>query len=57
MTMINPGFIQGPSFHDNQFTSADFVKRLLSNDFPGIPRISLGIVDVRDCALAHVRAL
>ncbi|EDK31897.1 NAD-dependent epimerase/dehydratase family protein (macronuclear) [Tetrahymena thermophila SB210] len=57
MTIINPGFIQGPSFHSNQFTSADFVVRVMKNDLPGIPKISLQTVDVRDVALAHVVCL
>jgi len=57
MTIMNPGFIQGPSFHKNQFTSSDFIIRALKNDIPGIPKISLAFVDVRDAALGHVLAL
>jgi len=31
--------------------------RAMKNDILGIPKISLGMVDVRDVALAHVRAI
>ena len=58
MTIINPGFIQGPTFSgSNQFTSAEMVTKILKNDMAGIPKVSFGIVDVRDVALAHVRAI
>jgi len=29
----------------------------MKDDMPGIPKVSIGCVDVRDTALAHVRAL
>lgn len=57
MTVMLPGFIQGPSFHANGFSSGDFVLKIMKDEMPGIPKISLGIVDVRDVALAHVLVL
>jgi len=29
----------------------------LKNELPAIPRVSIGFVDVREVALAHVRAI
>lgn len=49
--------LQGPSFHANGFSSGDFVLKIMKDEMPGIPKISLGIVDVRDVALAHVLVL
>lgn len=57
MTIINPGFIQGPCFHANAFTSGDFVIRVLNNDLVGIPQVTFPFVDVRDVALAHAMAI
>ena len=57
MSIILPGFIQGPSFHSNQFTSADLIVRAMKNDIVAVPKISFGLVDVRDVALAHVACL
>ncbi|KAL4436198.1 hypothetical protein ABPG74_018182 [Tetrahymena malaccensis] len=54
MTIILPGFIQGPSFHQNGYVSADFVLKVMKNEIPGIPKVSFATIDVRDCALAHV---
>lgn len=31
--------------------------RVMKNEILGIPKISLGMVDVRDVGLAHVRAI
>jgi dihydroflavonol-4-reductase len=58
LSVINPGYIQGPTFSgSNQFTSSELVVKVLSGNMPGIPRVSIGIVDVRDVALAHVRCI
>ncbi|EAS07176.1 cinnamoyl-CoA reductase (macronuclear) [Tetrahymena thermophila SB210] len=54
MTIILPGYIQGPSFHSNDCVSADFVLKVMKNELPGIPKVSFATIDVRDCALAHV---
>ncbi|EAR87901.2 oxidoreductase, putative (macronuclear) [Tetrahymena thermophila SB210] len=54
LTVILPGVIQGPSFHSNDFLSADFILKAMKNELPGIPKVSFATIDVRDCALAHV---
>jgi len=57
LTVINPGFILGPTFTTENFTSAEFFVSMFRREFPGVPKICWDVIDVRDCALAHVRAL
>ncbi len=33
------------------------IEALISSKFPGLPKVTLPLVDVRDCALAHLNAL
>lgn len=54
---MNPGFVIGPSLVSAQFASGDVIKRFMMNDFPGIPKISMDVVDVRDLAQAHLQAV
>ncbi|CAJ0585091.1 unnamed protein product, partial [Mesorhabditis spiculigera] len=55
LTVINPGFIIGPPITDDKGSSVDIVTQILS--LPALPRITLSMIDVRDCAAAHVAAL
>jgi nucleoside-diphosphate-sugar epimerase len=57
LATINPSAILGPLLDEDPGTSALLVKRLLNGSVPALPRISFGIVDVRDVAEAHVRAM
>lgn len=57
LATINPSAILGPLLDNDPGTSALLVKRLLNGSVPALPRISFGIVDVRDVAEAHVRAM
>lgn len=57
LATINPSAILGPLLDEDPGTSALLVKRLLDGSVPALPRISLGIVDVRDVAEAHLRAM
>lgn len=57
LTTINPGFVLGPAFYDNDSTSGLFMRRLLTGDMPGIPDVAFGTVDVRDVAAAHILAI
>lgn len=57
MTVINPGFILGPSLTGTDFTSGVIISKMLTNDIFGLPKVKFSIVDVRDCALSHVNAL
>ena len=57
LVTINPFFVIGPSLTaDLNTTNKTFVD-LLKGGYPGILSLSWGIVDVRDVAEAHIRAL
>ena len=57
LTVINPGFVVGPPLDRYFGTSVAVVQRLLSGRDPMQPRIGFPMVDVRDVAEMHVRAL
>jgi dihydroflavonol-4-reductase len=57
LTSINPGLVLGPSLDGRFGTSVAIVERLLQRKDPMLPRWGLSVVDVRDVAEAHLRAL
>lgn len=57
LSVINPGLILGPLMERDYSPSIEVVRRLLAGAYPGTPRIAFPIVDVRDAAEAHVRAM
>lgn len=57
LAVINPSAILGPLLDEDPGTSAALVKRLLDGSVPATPRIPFVIVDVRDVAEAHMRAM
>jgi nucleoside-diphosphate-sugar epimerase len=57
LSVVNPVGIFGPTFGPDYSTSILIVQRLLDGDVPICPRISFGVVDVRDVADAHLRAM
>jgi nucleoside-diphosphate-sugar epimerase len=57
LATINPSAILGPLLDSDPGTSALMVKRLLDGSVPALPRIPFVIVDVRDIAEAHVKAM
>jgi nucleoside-diphosphate-sugar epimerase len=57
LTTINPGLILGPLLDRDAGTSADIIGMFLAGKYPGVPDLLFSIVDVRDVASAHVRAL
>lgn len=54
---VNPGFVLGPALDREIGTSLDLIRMLLSGKYPGVPRLQLPIVDVRDVAKMHRLAL
>jgi dihydroflavonol-4-reductase len=56
LTAINPAGIFGPALGADYSGSLDLVKCLL-NGMPGCPRLYFGVVDVRDVADLHLRAM
>jgi dihydroflavonol-4-reductase len=57
MTAINPAFVMGPPLDGDFGTSVQVIARILAAKDPMIPNIGFNTVDVRDVALAHIRAL
>jgi nucleoside-diphosphate-sugar epimerase len=57
MVTINPTAIFGPVLSPTLSGSITIIKMLLNGKPPVMPRISMGVVDVRDVADLHVRAM
>ncbi len=57
LTVINPCFVVGPPLDAQYGTSIRVFERLLKGKDPMLPRFGFPSVDVRDVALAHIRAL
>ena len=57
LATINPGFILGPNLNEATFTSGDFLKGVLLGTQPGLPRVHMPMVDVREVADAHLFAI
>ena len=57
LATINPGFVLGPNLNEAQFSSGDVIKKIMMNEFPGLPLVQFGCVDVRDVANAHLQAI
>lgn len=54
---INPTLVLGPIMSGNYSTSVEVIQKMLSGALPGCPDLAFGVVDVRDVADLHVRAL
>ncbi len=57
LTTINPGFVVGPPLDASYGSSIGVVKRFLKGKDPMLPKIGFAMVDVRDVAEMHLRAL
>ena len=57
LATVNPALVLGPLLDDDAAGSAQVVERLLSGRVPGLPRLGFNIVDVRDVADLHIRAM
>lgn len=59
LVAINPVAVYGPVLGTELelSTSILLIKRLLTGQVPGLPRVSFGVVDVRDVADLHIRAM
>jgi dihydroflavonol-4-reductase len=54
---VNPVLVFGPLLSTDFSASLEVVRRIISGAYPALPNISVNIVDVRDVADLHVRAL
>jgi dihydroflavonol-4-reductase len=60
LSVINPGFVTGPTVSKDaplDGTSVNVITRVMKRDFPAVPDMTFVWVDVRDLAVAHIRAL
>ncbi|MFJ6988143.1 MULTISPECIES: NAD-dependent epimerase/dehydratase family protein [unclassified Streptomyces] len=57
LTTVLPGAVFGPVLSTETLGSVGIVARMLSGKMPGVPRIGLEVVDVRDLVDAHLRAM
>lgn len=57
LTTINPGLVVGPPLDEHYGSSLGLVERILRGRDPMMPPIGFPLVDVRDVAEMHLRAL
>jgi nucleoside-diphosphate-sugar epimerase len=57
LTVINPVGIFGPVLGKDFSSSIQMVQQLMSGKMPATPNVSFGIVDVRDVADIHIKAM
>jgi dihydroflavonol-4-reductase len=57
LTTILPGAVFGPILSADNLGSVQVIGRLISGGMPAIPRLGFEVVDVRDLADVHIRAM
>lgn len=57
LSVVNPVGVFGPVLGSDYSTSILLVQRLMDGAMPGCPRLDFGVVDVRDVADLHIRAM
>jgi nucleoside-diphosphate-sugar epimerase len=57
LSVVNPVAVFGPVLGPDYATSILLVQRLMDGALPGLPRMCFGVVDVRDVADLHLRAM
>jgi nucleoside-diphosphate-sugar epimerase len=57
LATILPGAVFGPVLARENLGSVQIIERLLEGKPPGLPRLGFSVVDVRDLAELHVRAM
>jgi dihydroflavonol-4-reductase len=57
LNTCNPGFVIGPLLNKQGGASQDIVTQIMKGKLPGLPPIHFPVVDVRDVADAHIKAL
>jgi dihydroflavonol-4-reductase len=55
--VVNPSGIFGPALGPDYSSSLELIKRLLNGSLPACPDLWFGVVDVRDVADIHLRAM
>jgi nucleoside-diphosphate-sugar epimerase len=57
LAVVNPVAVFGPALGPDYSTSILIVQRLMDGAIPGCPKLYFGVVDVRDVADLHIRAM
>jgi nucleoside-diphosphate-sugar epimerase len=57
LAVVNPVAVFGPALGPDYSTSILLVQRMMDGALPGLPQLHFGIVDVRDVADLHLRAM
>jgi len=57
MAVVNPSAVLGPLLGKDYSSSIELVKKLMEGAMPGCPKLGFMIVDVRDVADMHLRAM
>ena len=57
LAVVNPVGVFGPVLGPDYATSIMLVEKMLNGALPGVPRMCFGVVDVRDVADLHLRAM
>jgi dihydroflavonol-4-reductase len=57
LAVVNPALVLGPVFGPDYSDSVQVVERLLKGRIPGLPHLGFCVVDVRDVADLHLRAM
>jgi len=57
LSVVNPVGVLGPVLGPDFSSSILLVKRMMDGGMPGCPRLYFGLVDVRDVADLHIRAM
>src|SRR5271170_2600248 len=57
LSVVNPVGVFGPVLGPDYSTSILIVQRMMDGAIPGAPRLYFGVVDVRDVADLHIRAM
>ena len=57
LSVVNPVGVLGPVLGADYSTSILIVQRMLDGGMPGVPKLSFGVVDVRDVADMHLRCM
>ena len=57
LATVNPALVIGPVLSGDFSDSVQVVERLVTGRVPGLPRLGFNIVDARDVADLHIRAM
>jgi nucleoside-diphosphate-sugar epimerase len=57
LSVVNPVGVFGPALGADFSTSIEIIKRMMDGALPAVPRVTFGVVDVRDVADLHLLAM